>query len=210
MNDNKTVYLMDAVVTAGGVPQPGEPLYEYTAGEPKAMMDFAGKPMIQWVLDALSVSQHVSRVIVVGLPPLSHIHCAHPMTILNSKGSILANLKAGVEKLQETGNITTKILGVSSDIPAITGTMVDWLVQSVQHSDHDLYYNVISRDLMEKQYPNSKRTYLQLKDMVVCGGDINAFDYRMIFHKQNLFEDIIGSRKVLNFFFCGRSQGDES
>ena len=44
---------MDAIVTAGGIPQPGEPLYEYTLGASKAMLDVVGKPMIQWVLDAL-------------------------------------------------------------------------------------------------------------------------------------------------------------
>lgn len=195
MNDNQTVYLMDAVVTAGGIPQPGEPLYEYTAGNPKALLDFAGKPMIQWVLDALSASRHIGRVVVVGLPPFTDIQCAHPLTIIDTQGSILANLKSGVEELQHTGNITTKVLGVSSDVPAITGPMIDWLVQSVQQTDHDFYYNVISRELMEKQYPNSKRTYLKFKDVEVCGGDVNTFDYRMIFHKQELFEQIISSRK---------------
>jgi GTP:adenosylcobinamide-phosphate guanylyltransferase len=193
-NDQNTNFL-DAVVTAGGVPEPGEPLYELTAGKPKAMMDFAGKPMIQWVLDGLGASKHIGRIVVVGLPPFTDIHCARPMTIIETQGSILANLKAGVEDLQRTGEISPKVLGVSSDIPAVTGTMFDWMVQSVLETDHDLYYNVISRDLMEKKYPNSKRTYLKFKDLEVCGGDINAFDYRMIFHKQKLFEEIIDSRK---------------
>jgi GTP:adenosylcobinamide-phosphate guanylyltransferase len=195
MNDYQTLYLMDAVVTAGGIPLPGEPLYEFTAGKPKALLDFAGKPMIQWVLDALSASRHVGRVVVVGLPPFTDIHCTHPMTIIDTQGSILANLKVGVEEHQRLGSISSKVLGVSSDIPAITGTMIDWLVESIQQSDHDFYYNVISRDLMEKKYPNSKRTYLKFKDIEVCGGDINAFDYHMIFQRQTLFEQIISSRK---------------
>ena len=29
---------MDAIVTAGGIPQPGEPLYEYTQGKSKALL----------------------------------------------------------------------------------------------------------------------------------------------------------------------------
>jgi NDP-sugar pyrophosphorylase family protein len=48
---------MDAVVTAGGIPQPEELLYPYTQGKPKAMLDIGGKPMVQWVLDALSGSK---------------------------------------------------------------------------------------------------------------------------------------------------------
>ena len=94
---------MDAVVTAGGIPLPGEPLYEFTAGKPKAMLDFAGKPMIQWVLDALSNSEHVGRVVVVGLPPFTDIHCAHPMTIIDTQGSILANLKVWCGRTSTSG-----------------------------------------------------------------------------------------------------------
>jgi GTP:adenosylcobinamide-phosphate guanylyltransferase len=194
-NYQNTPVTLDAVVTAGGVPEPGEPLYELTAGKPKAMLEFAGKPMIQWVLDGLSASNHIGRIVVVGLPPFTDIHSTHPVSILETQGSILSNLKAGVVELQRTGSISSKVLGVSSDVPAITGSMIDWLVESILETDHDLYYNVISRDLMEKKFPNSKRTYLKFKDMEVCGGDVNAFDPRMIFHKEKLFEDIIGSRK---------------
>jgi NDP-sugar pyrophosphorylase family protein len=42
---------MDAVITAGGVPQPDELLYPYTL-KPKALLEIDGKPMVQWVLDA--------------------------------------------------------------------------------------------------------------------------------------------------------------
>jgi NDP-sugar pyrophosphorylase family protein len=39
---------MDAVVTAGGIPKPDELLYPYTLGKPKALLEIAGKPMVQW------------------------------------------------------------------------------------------------------------------------------------------------------------------
>ena len=57
---------MDAIVLAGGTPKPGEPLYPYTGGMPKAMLEICEKPMIQWVLDALSDSESVDNVIIVG------------------------------------------------------------------------------------------------------------------------------------------------
>ena len=44
---------MNAIVTAGGIPQPGDKLYAYSNGDSKALIDLAGKPMVQWVLDAL-------------------------------------------------------------------------------------------------------------------------------------------------------------
>ena len=50
---------MDAIVIAGGVPKPEDPLYEYTQGQPKALLDIAGKSMVQWVLDALAEADSI-------------------------------------------------------------------------------------------------------------------------------------------------------
>ena len=49
---------MDAIVTAGGIPLPEEPLYPATQGESKALVDVAGKPMIQWVFEAASRAEN--------------------------------------------------------------------------------------------------------------------------------------------------------
>ena len=186
---------LDSIVTAGGIPLPEEPLFELSKGKPKALLDFAGKPMIQWVLDALSASPLINRVVIVGLPPFTDIHCSHSLSIIESNGSILGNLQAGVRELIRQGNITEKVLAVSSDVPAITGEMIDWLVHSVSQTDHDLYYNLITREIMETRFPKSNRTYIRLKGMEICGGDVNAFDHRLIFQKKELFEEIINSRK---------------
>ena len=60
---------MIAIVTAGGIAAPGDPLYVETQGRPKALIDVAGKPMIQWVLEALHGASRVEHLVVVGLPP---------------------------------------------------------------------------------------------------------------------------------------------
>ena len=58
---------MIAIVTAGGESQPGEPLYDQTHGGLKALLNIHGKPMVQWVLDALGQTDRIDQVIVVGL-----------------------------------------------------------------------------------------------------------------------------------------------
>ncbi len=37
---------MDAIVIAGGIPVEGDPLFPFTQGKPKAMLEICGKPMI--------------------------------------------------------------------------------------------------------------------------------------------------------------------
>lgn len=186
---------MDAIVTAGGIPLPEDPLYPYTEGRSKAMLDIAGKPMIQWVLDALSASQKVDNVILIGLSEKAGVTCTKPMHYLSNQGRMLSNIVAGVEKSLELDPANQHVLIVSSDIPALTGQMVDWLVEQMETDPADLYYGVIPREVMDKRYPNSKRTWTHLKDMDVCGADINAAHVTMATEHLETWEALIGNRK---------------
>ena len=70
---------MDAVVLAGGIPSPEDPLYNYTQGRSKALVDIAGAPMVQWVLNALGGAISVDHVLVVGLDQDCGLTCAKPL-----------------------------------------------------------------------------------------------------------------------------------
>jgi molybdopterin-guanine dinucleotide biosynthesis protein A len=186
---------MDAIVTAGGIPQPDDPLYAYSHGDSKALIDIAGKPMIQWVMDALGDAKHVDNVIVIGLSPKSGVTCKKPMHFISNQGRMLANVVAGVNKALELDKKTQYVLIVSSDIPTLKPEMVDWLVETCMQTKDDLYYGVCTREVMEARFPNSKRTYTKLKDMEVCGADINISHVRMATEHLDMWEQLIGGRK---------------
>ncbi len=188
---------MDAIVTAGGIPLPEEPLYSETKGHNKALLDIAGRPMIQWVLDALCQAQTVDNIIVVGLSEKTGLTCAKPLHYIPNQGKMLDNFRAGVQKSLELGKKSKHVLFVSSDIPAITGEMVDWVVNTAMETDDDVYYNVIERETMEKRFPDSKRTWTKLKDMEVCGGDMNVARAKLVLDESesNLWEKISNARK---------------
>jgi GTP:adenosylcobinamide-phosphate guanylyltransferase len=186
---------MDAIITAGGIPQPGDPLYAYSNGDSKALIDVAGKPMVQWILDALGNSKKVDNVIIIGLTPKSGLTCKKPLHFLSNQGRMLANIVAGVDKALELNRKTEYVLLVSSDIPALKGEMVDWLVDTCMQTKDDLYYGVCPRDVMESRYPTSNRTYTKLKDMEVCGSDINVIHVSMTTEHLDTWEKLIGNRK---------------
>jgi GTP:adenosylcobinamide-phosphate guanylyltransferase len=186
---------MDAIVTAGGIPQPGESLYEFTQGGPKALLDVAGKPMIQWVLDALSGAPSVDRVVIIGLPEESNLVCSKRVTFVPNQGGMLENVRAGMQKVLDLNPQAHHVLTVSSDIPAVTSEMVTWMVETVSASDHDIYYCVITRQVMEARYPNSKRSYTRLKDAEVCGGDMNVVRALTAATNEALWEKIVAARK---------------
>lgn len=188
---------MDAIVTAGGIPLPEEPLYSETKGHNKALLDIAGKPMIQWVLDALCAARTVDNIIIVGLTEKTGLTCNKPTYYISNQGKMLDNFRAGARKSLELGKKSKHVLFVSSDIPAITSEMVDWVVDTAMETDDDIYYNVIQRETMEKRFPESKRTYTRLKDMEVCGGDINVARAKLVVAEDEtgLWEKISNARK---------------
>jgi GTP:adenosylcobinamide-phosphate guanylyltransferase len=187
---------MDAIVTAGGIPQPGDPLYAYSNGDSKALIDIAGKPMIQWVLDALSDSKSVENVVIVGLTAKSGLTCSKPLHYVSNQGRMLANIVTGVNKSLEINDHKNEyVFIVSSDIPALTGKMVDWLAQTSMETRDEMYYGVCPREVMESRYPESKRTYTKLKDMQVCGADINIIHVNQVTQHLETWEELIGNRK---------------
>jgi hypothetical protein len=48
---------------------------------------------------------------------------------------------------------------------------------------------------MEARFPDSNRTYTKLKDMEVCGSDINVSHVRMVTEHLDTWEQLIGNRK---------------
>ena len=186
---------MDAIVTAGGIPQPEDPLYSYSNGDSKALIDIAGKPMIQWVLDALSETQQVENVIIIGLSPKSGVTCKKPLHFISNQGRMLSNIVAGVNKSLELNKKNKYVVIVSSDIPAVKPEMIDWLITTSMETKDDLYYGVCPKEVMETRYPDSRRTYTKLKDLELCGADVHVSHVSMATEHLDMWESLIGNRK---------------
>jgi hypothetical protein len=48
---------------------------------------------------------------------------------------------------------------------------------------------------METRFPNSHRTYTKLKDMQICGADMNIAHVTMATEHLDMWEELIGNRK---------------
>ena len=186
---------MNVIVTAGGIPAPDEPLYPLTRGGPKALLPLAGRPMVQWVLDALNGSQSIDRIVLVGLPNDAPLESHKPLDFLAGQGDMLSNIQAGARRVAELAPDADQVLVCSSDIPALTPPMADWLAAQVTQADADICYNVITRQTMEARFPGSRRTYVRLKGMEVCGGDFNAVRLSVALGAHAFWKRLIAARK---------------
>ncbi|MEN8240978.1 MAG: nucleotidyltransferase family protein, partial [Chloroflexota bacterium] len=187
--------LMDAIITAGGIPKPDDPLYQYTQGKNKALLDLGGKPMIQWVLDAVSNSALVDHIVIVGLDQDPDLKSTKTLHFLPNQGGIVDNIKAGTYKVAEINPDAELLLVASSDIPTVTTEMVDWTIQQAEELRVDIMYTVVEQQTMENRFPNANRSFIKLKASAVCGGDMHAISVTAVTHNEEMWNKLEASRK---------------
>ncbi len=185
---------MDAIITAGGIPQPEELLYEVTQGQPKCMLPIHGKTMVQWVLDALAQAG-TDRVVVMGLPTDTPLSFPGDIQILQGKGGIIENIRAGAEELLKFNPTHLPMMVVSGDLPCVSSEMLNWAAEEAVNHPSDFQYTVVPRDVMEKVFPASKRSYVKVKGMEVCGGDVIVIDSQKALANLPIMEKLVANRK---------------
>lgn len=187
---------MDCVITAGGRPTPEDPLYLYTQGQPKALLDMGGRTMLERVVDALQSSQSIEEIVVAGL---GHDHgqsFRRPVHHLPDQGSLVANALAGVAWVRQRRPDAEAIFLSSADVPTITGEIIDAHVDACRPFDCAVYYAFVTQEIMEARFPGSRRTFVPLKNRLrVAGGDIFLIQPSLADHNPALWEAMTNARK---------------
>lgn len=188
---------MHCLILAGGQVRPEDPLYPYTQGKPKALIDMGGRTMLERVVAALQGSRHVEDILVVGIEPAAAagLAFARPVEFLPDQGSMVGNMLAGCDWFPRHRPGTEVILGCSADIPAITPAIVDAFIEACRPWDQAVYYNFVSRATLESRFPNSNRTYSKLNGTEVAGGDMVMANVGVVARNRPLIESLTGARK---------------
>lgn len=187
---------MDAIILAGGVPGPDSGLYHETKGRAKAFLEIGGKFMIQWVLDALDQADTINSIVVVGCEDeQAEIHSKKVITFKTSTDDIIQNFRLGAEAVLAHNPQSKNVAVVSSDIPLITSKVISWVVNTSLETKDDLYYCVVEQSQMEKRFPNSARSYVKLRDMNVCGGDLAVINLDLYKSREDFWRKIFEARK---------------
>jgi molybdopterin-guanine dinucleotide biosynthesis protein A len=186
---------MDCIVLAGGVPRKEDPLYEYTQGRSKALLDVGGRPMLAWVLDALAGADSIGRVILVGPEPGPELEIERPAAVVADQGSLFGNLLAGVDVLRELEPQAEQMAVCSGDIPLIEPYMVDDYLALCRDASIDVYYAIIERSVMEARFPGSRRSYVRLTDGEFAGADVLVARPAIAYSRRELWTELTNMRK---------------
>jgi molybdopterin-guanine dinucleotide biosynthesis protein A len=186
---------MEAIITAGGICAPDDPLYARTGIAKKALIPLAGQPMIKWVIDALIGSGLINHIVIVGLKPAELDFSQPALCFIDSRDGLLDNVLAGVDEVRKINPQAAKVLLCSSDIPLITPEIVRGFVEECGSQEADIYYAVVEEKTMEARFPNSKRTFVPFKGGRYSGGDLFLVDMAAARGNIELFRSLTGSRK---------------
>lgn len=185
---------MNAFVAAGGVPGPDDPLFDMCRGQPKAMLKIAGKPMVQWVIDALDGAHSIEHIVVVGLNESFGLQSSKGLDFVPDQGGLLHNMMAGLERVRQIDPNQELALYTAADIPAATAEMVDWRTELALKTPGDLDYIAVERKVMEARFPASNRSYVKFKDVEVCGGDMNVVSVSLVV-REAFWDRLVEARK---------------
>lgn len=186
---------MDCVIVAGGVPGPDDPLYPYTQGKPKAMLEIRGRTLIEYVAAAFHAAQQVENITIVGLGDDRGLTFPQPMQHVPDQGGMISNAIAGIEAAQRLNPSAQNLILSTTDIPLITGAMIDEWLEQCHPYDHLLYHTFVPAPLMQQRFPGSKRTFTKLKGMEITGGDVILVQPRIIHTNRALWHAAANARK---------------
>lgn len=151
--------LVEAVVLAGG--KSTDPLALKFGVAAKSLVPYRGRPQVEYVLEALA--QVGLPVVYVG--PSASLW-PRPSLMLPDQGSMLANLKLALERVQ-----SERVLVCTADIPFLTPQAVGYVLEHAP-GQADLVYTVVARPTIEARFPRMRRTYARLSDGEFTGGNL--------------------------------------
>ena len=154
------MHKVDAVILAGAPAEDGMVVpAEYPS---RAMVQLAGKTMLQWIVDAMCEASCVERVIAVGKVTAKGLDL-----VLEPSDSFLGNMMLGIEACSGE-----QVLVASSDIPLATGAMIDDFLGQALGCGADMCYPIIPKRACVAKYPELKRTYLKTREGTFTGGNM--------------------------------------
>lgn len=190
---------MHCLIIAGGTVGPDDPLYGYTLGKPKTFIDMGGRTMLERVVAALQASSYVEDILVVGpdkqMVADAGLSFARPVEFLPDQGGMVPNMLGGVSWFSRNRPGTEVILGCTGDIPTLTGRVVDEFIEACRPWDKGVYYNFVTREKLEKRFPNSRRTYSRYGDIEAAGGDMLIARIDVAERNRSLLESVTKARK---------------
>ena len=161
----------DAFITAGYDPDKQDRVSAAVGAAHKSLAPVAGMPMAWHVVQALAEYDRIGEIVVVGIEP-GEIDFGVAVHHVPNQPSLWASQNAGLRKLQELNADDRYVLALSSDTALLTGEIIDRFIALCHPYSLDAYWGIVQKEVMLAAFPQSRRTYLPLREGSFCSSDV--------------------------------------
>lgn len=175
----------DAVVLAGGSSK------DLADAPAKGVVDLNGRPMVEYILDALRECPEIARICVVVPHGVKGEWQAKADVVVESSGSLTENAIAGISAVKSDKMIAL----LSSDIPLLTPQALSDFLARCETKNARLFYPIIPESTAKAFFPSMKRTYVKMKQGSFTGGNIVLADPSIVETHLDLIEEAYALRK---------------
>jgi GTP:adenosylcobinamide-phosphate guanylyltransferase len=178
---------VDALVLAGGEGAIIDPTVHV-----KGLVPIAGRPMIQWVVEALRASETIGEIALV-IPSAEGLGSwADDVDhVVLSDSNFIENAIAGCDVFMDKGYV----LGATGDLPALTPEAIDDYVNRSLASGAEVTYPLVKAEDMEAQFPGSQRTYVKVAGGPVTGGNMMVMSPDIVRRNRQIVQRLFDTRK---------------
>ena len=157
----------NALILTGSRQGPKDPIALASNSSHKALAPIAGKPMIDYVVDALGAIPNIDKIAVSIEPEATDL--SGELIRLHAEPSPALSVLAGIKELGAPLLVTT------ADNPLINAQAVATFVQTVEDDQMDVAAGICPRHLVEQANNPARRTYLKFSDGAMSGCNLFAF-----------------------------------
>ena len=187
---------MDAIILSGSDQKTEQKL----GVKDKALLLLEGKPMIDYVVEALLAAPSIDRVLIAGSKEIEAYFAGHARVVVVPCG------KTAIESLFHVFPYTDihaeRLLLCTNDLPLLDGDIVENFIGLCRPQGLDVYYPLISEAVNLQSYPKTVRTYIKFKEGLYTGGNMFLIRPAMIARCRDKIEKLVAARKSLFQIAC--------
>ena len=167
-----------AVVLAG-YRSSGDPVARVAGVSSKSLIPVGGTPMVLRVIDALEAAREIEGVVLCG-PDKSAVDQEKELRLRIGSGKVRwleseNTPSSSTYHAMKSLSVSTPVLVTTADHALLTAEMVDYFCSGARKSDKDVVVGLTLHELVTAQYPETKRTAIQLADGSYCSCNLFGF-----------------------------------
>jgi GTP:adenosylcobinamide-phosphate guanylyltransferase len=182
---NRTARRFSVLVLAGRRGN-GDPLAEAAGAPHRALLDIAGTPMLQRVLETLGRSERIASIFVSidapelldEIPAIADLLPEGAVHLVPPADSPSRSVLAGIEAIGDD----TPILVTTADHALLDESMLGYFLDEAEGSDADLALALVPASVIQARFPDARRTYLPFRGERFSGANLFALlqPWRMV------------------------------